>query len=288
MDNVALHPNTKSAIDQFIARPGHALLLTAPQGAGKMTLARRIAGSLLGVEPGKLDGHPYVKIVESEKGKTISVESVRDAIHFTTLRPVATGDITRIIIIENGQLMTAQAQNALLKTIEEPPLGTLIIITAIGERTILPTIRSRVQHLSLCLPDPEILQGFFQAQGYGSAAIKKAILMSGGLPGLMHALLETDTTHPLYTATNTARDILQKTTFERVAMVDEIAKQRQLWSDALFILGQMAATALRQNTNNETTTRKWQRILRAVHEAEEQTASNAQAKLVALHFMLAL
>jgi hypothetical protein len=102
----------------------------------------------------------------------------------------------------------------------------------------------------------------------------------------MQALLDADTTHPLYTATNTARDILQKSLFERLVIADDIAKQHQLWVDVLFILGQMATAALRHTQAGEAGIRKWQRVLRAVHEAERQTAGNGQTKLVALHFML--
>jgi len=288
MDDIVLHPHTRTAIQQFIQKPGHALLLTAPQGAGKATAARAIAAALLHVTIAKLASNPYVKIIEPENGRSVSIEAVRDAIHFTTLRPVTDGDITRIVVFENGHLMTPQAQNALLKTIEEPPVGTLVIITAVGERAVLPTIRSRVQHIAVHIPEASTLQTFFQTKGNNAAAIQKAMLMSGGLPGLMCALLADDITHPLYAATTAARDILQKTLFERLVLADDIAKQRQLWTDTLFILGQMATAALQHGTGGDAGLRRWQRILQAVHNAERQTIQNAQVKLVALHFMLAL
>lgn len=288
MDDIVLHPQTQREVQLFLGRPGHALLLTAPQGAGKITVAIYIAAQLLHLSAEKLTAYPYIKRIGSTDGKAIPVEAVREAIHFTTLRPATTGGITRIIIFENSHLMTVQAQNALLKTIEEPPAGTLIILTTIGERTILPTIRSRVQHLPVHTPDTTDLQAFFLSKGYTAPAIEKATLMSGGLPGLMQALLSTDASHPLYAATGIAREILQKSLFERLMMTDELAKQKQLWVDTLFILSQMAVAALKQNSGGEAGLKRWYHILRTVHEAEQQTAASAQIKLVALHFMLAL
>ena len=272
-----------------MARPSHALLLAAPAGSGKATVAQELASSLLGVPVPQLPNHPYYKAIVSPEGKAISIDAVREAIHFTTLRtPTKDGTTGRVVVIQDAHLLTAQAQNALLKTIEEPPIGTVLILAAASEQAILPTIRSRAQCIALQLPGSEDVMAYFARKGYAADAIRRALLMSGGLPGLMHALLGTNTDHPLVAATNMARDILQKSPFERLVLAEDLAKQRQLWLDVLFILGQMAAVSLQQNGNNASAARRWQKVLAASHEAERQTLQSGQLKLVLLNFMLAL
>ena len=289
MRELLLHPETKQAIDRFVTRPSHALLITAPAGSGKTTLAQYVAAQLIGVVPEKLSTYPYFKYITSEPGKTISIEAIRQAIGFTTLRTTKQDPgISRIIVIDGAQAMTTQAQNALLKTIEEPPTGTVLLLTATSERSVLPTIRSRVQHLALLAPSLDAVTAYFQKDGYDAAAIKKAMLMSGGLVGLMHALLAAEADHPLLQATATARDILQKTPFERVILTESLAKQKQLWIDTLFILTQMAHAALQQPSVSEASARRWHKILTAVHQAQTDTMSNGQLKLILLHFMLSL
>ncbi|HVU59337.1 MAG TPA: hypothetical protein VHC98_00640 [Candidatus Saccharimonadales bacterium] len=292
MSELLLHESTRRALDAFVAHPSHGLLLTAPAGGGKATVAAYVAARLLGIEADKLPNHAHVKTVRSADGKAISIEAIRDVIHFTTLRAAQTNNVSspvnRIIIIEQAALLTAQAQNALLKTIEEPPAGTLIILTAPSEVAILPTIRSRIQHIAIQTPDSAAVCKYFVGQGYAGDAVQKALLMSGGLPGLMQALLTADRAHPLLAATARARDVLQKTPFERLLIAEELAKDRQQWLDTLFILSQMADISLRQGKGQVAAARRWQRILTTCHHAQEQTQRSAQLKLVLLNFMLAI
>jgi len=288
MSELLLHPTTAQAVDNFVIRPSHALLLLAPAGAGKTMVAQSIAARLLNVPTDKLVSHPYVRMVESPNNKTISIEDIRDVIHFLMLKTGAKAETNRIVIIEHAQLLSTQAQNALLKTIEEPPQGTVLILTAPSELDILPTIRSRVQKLVVQPPTTEQLTEYFHGQGFTGAAISKALLMSDGLPGLTQALLTDDASHPLVAATAQARDILQKTAFERVVLVDELAKQKQQWLDTLFILERMAETSLRKPGTATAALKRWHGILSASHMAREQTLASGQLKLVVLNFMLSL
>lgn len=288
MSTLLLHEKTQAAIDAFINNPGHALLLTAPPGSGKGALAELIAARLLQVPIGKVASHPNVRIIQPVDTKSISVEAIREAIHFTTLRSITKGNVNRVIIIQGSERMTSQAQNALLKTIEEPPSGTVLILTAADEHAVLPTIRSRVLHIPVLPVAFDAIVTHFTQLNFSEAAVSKAMLMSGGSIGLMFALLHADTTHPLYEATVMAREVLQKSLFERLTLVDTLATKRQLWIDMLFILGQMARTAIRQKPKDAANIIKWQKLSQLVLTTETETASNAQLKLVVLHFMLAV
>ncbi len=288
MTELLLHKTTRQALDNFVSRPSHAVLLIAPTGSGKGAVAKLLAGQLLQLPEQKLANSPHFKHLIPNSNKGISVDDIREVIHFTTLRSTAVTSINRVIVIEDSQQMTAQAQNALLKTLEEPPAGTIMILTAPSELSLLPTIRSRLQLLTLPTIDNLTTVDYFKAQGYQLSVIERALLMSGGLLGLMHALLEEDNEHPLVRATKIAHDLLEQTTFNRLAGIENLAKDRQLCSDVLFILAQMASIALGHDQTNLKVLQKWQRILTASHTASSQLLANAQTKLVLLNFMLAL
>lgn len=79
------------------------------------------------------------------------IESIREIIHFLTIQTTKKGEL-RAVVVEDAHLMTPEAQNAFLKTLEEPPRDTIIILTAPRDDLLLPTITSR------CLIIPSELQ----------------------------------------------------------------------------------------------------------------------------------
>lgn len=288
MSELLLHPTSQRTLSVLIEQTPHALLLVAGSGSGKTAVARLLASKLLGIDLLQLNNYPYYKEIKPDDRQTISIEAIRDMIRFTSLKTTTKPAISRIIVIENSNFMTAEAQNALLKTLEEPPTGTTIILTSPSEQLLLPTVVSRVQVIYLPMPDNESLKNYFENEGYNLPEIEQAILMSGGLPGLMHALLQDDEEHPLLEATRTARSIIGQTSFERLTLIDELAKNKQLCLDTLFILEQMAHIALGQTSKTDKSIKQWQKILSLSYEAHKLLLSNAQIKLVLLNFMLAI
>jgi len=86
--------------------------------------------------------HPDVITVTHEKPTTVSVDDVRDQINSAALiRPFEAP--YKIFIVPDAQMMNPQAQNALLKTIEEPPEYAIILLLTTNEQMLLETIRSR-------------------------------------------------------------------------------------------------------------------------------------------------
>lgn len=283
MTELLLNPHTESQIKSFLTSPSHALILAGPTGIGKKSVSKLIASNLLS-DFDQSSKDAYMKIISSEDRKQISIDAVRDLEHFLSLKVPSHNIVNRVVIIEDSHLLTSQAQNALLKTLEEPPAGTIIILTANQIQSLLTTIRSRAQYISIDRPSIESLQKYFSGK-FNSSEITQALSMSGGLPGLTQALLNGEN-HPLKTATEMAKRILVHKTYERLVLVDELVKQKELCVNTFIILEQMAHLSLLTAVDEQAD--RWRLILEASYRALANLQLNCQAKLVVSDFILSI
>ena len=142
-------------------RVSHGYLIVGEEGMGKKTLADAFALSLL-CEKGGTEvcmachackqmlskNHPDCIYVTHEKPGSIGVEDIRKQVNGTVgIRPYSSE--YKVYIIDEAEKMTGQAQNALLKTIEDPPGYAVILLLATSQEAFLPTILSRCVKLSL-------------------------------------------------------------------------------------------------------------------------------------------
>ncbi len=142
-------------------RLAHAYLLTGPRGSGKELVARTLAQALNCVERdhdacGRCDScrriaegaHPDVYWVRPEsKSRRIAVEQVREFEKSVNLK--ATMASVKVGVIVDADCLGEEASNAFLKTLEEPPAQTVIVLLSAEPQRLLPTILSRCLKLSL-------------------------------------------------------------------------------------------------------------------------------------------
>jgi DNA polymerase-3 subunit delta' len=140
-------------------RVAHALLFTGIDGIGKQTVAKALAMALncrklAGVQACKKcpscrkmlsDNHPDLIIVEPS-GTFIKIDQVRNLRKRLMFAPVQGG--RRMVVVNDSHAMNAEASNAMLKMLEEPPDNTHIVLTAPQTSDLLPTIVSRCQHIA--------------------------------------------------------------------------------------------------------------------------------------------
>lgn len=133
----------------------HAYILNGEPGAGKLEMAKWFAKTVQceqkSMEPCgrcqsclQADGnnHPDILYVEPEKTTSIGVDDIRDQINNAmAIKPYSS--TYKVFIVDGSQKMTIQAQNALLKTLEEPPAYGIILLLTTNADIFLPTIRSR-------------------------------------------------------------------------------------------------------------------------------------------------
>ena len=288
MDDILLHPLTKQAIESALeSQRLQALLLVGPSGAGKGILARRLAEKFLG-KTGLQHEAYYLEIQAASH--SINIEQIRELQQFLTLKTTGKGRIRRVVVIQDADKMTREAQNAALKTLEEPPADTALILTASQLEQMLPTIRSRVQAVYIQPPSETEVIAHFENSGFASADIVRAYAITGGNIGIMQAVLAKDVDNLLAAQIETAKQILTKSPYERLLMVDELSKQKDELDGLLIALRRICRGALRQSAarNQASATQAWYRRLGRISQAEEDLARSANAKLLLTDLLLGL
>jgi DNA polymerase-3 subunit delta' len=287
--NLILHRVTQAQVDQFLANPAHAVLIAGPDGSGKTTLAEHIASKLLCIEQNKLNTYPhFVRLTPN--GTSISIESIRELQKFLQLKTIGSQPIRRTIIIEHAQALTTEAQNAYLKLLEEPPADTLMILTVSSPRALLPTILSRLQTITVHMPTEAQLQPLLASAGKDDTTLRQAYFLSGGLPGLLSALIGGDEAHPLLASVVTAKEILQKNPFERLSLVDSLSKQKEAIIPVLEALERIAQAGLQGAAAKQDAPRlkQWHHIRKNTLAAREALQRSANAKLTLSNLFLHL
>ena len=193
----------------------HAWMVSGPKGVGKSTFAYRLARRLLGAEAageGLLTSDPadpvcrrlealshpdFLLIRRPYNDKTgklkgeIPVEEARRAPEFFSKS--ASGKGWRVCIVDSADELNTNSANALLKTLEEPPLRGLLILIVNTPGRLLPTIRSRCRRLILRAPSVEATtQWLIEHHHMAPDEARRAAALAQGAPGRALALAETD------------------------------------------------------------------------------------------------
>ena len=277
MKELLLHPQTEQAVHRIVEASPHALLILGPKGSGKGTLAHMLAGKLLGVDDPQ--SYAYFHLVSPES-TSVTIEQIRELNAFMRLKVPGQASVRRVAYIQQADSMTIEAQNALLKLLEEPPLGTVILLSAESPRNILPTIHSRVQTVTLLAPTMEAAREYFGQ--YSAKELERAYNLSNGQAGLLTALLEESDDHEVAKSISDAKKLYTQTAFERLAQVDQLAKQKVIAVDLVYACKRIASSGLQQAAakGQVKLANAWKGRLEHILEAESALSMNANTKLV--------
>lgn len=196
------HEAIQERLERSIGREkvAHAYLFYGPENVGKYTLAKEFACQIIGKTgfPGREIHDPVDLLIleperEEEKGvvkeKDISVEAVRESLHQLALAPYV-GEY-RVLLIDQAHRLTESAQNALLKTLEEPPQHAVLVLVTHRFGVLLPTLISRCQREAFQLVSQENMRRFIREKGFALGK-NDAWLLEMGRPGLVEVVVNND------------------------------------------------------------------------------------------------
>jgi DNA polymerase III subunit delta' len=173
--------------DVSSGRVAHAYLFGGSAGRIPRDAALAFAAALVCEEGGcgtceacvrvRHHGHPDVELLEPA-GLQMLVDQVRDAVRTSSRRPVAAA--RRVIVVDQADRLTPNAQNAFLKALEEPPPSTTIILLAPSPEALLETVRSRCREVAFRTPPPEEIAALLEAEGVDATAARRWARVGGG------------------------------------------------------------------------------------------------------------
>lgn len=193
------------SLKQLIARAAErgtlppSLIFAGPAGVGKAMVALALAQFVNCLSPRTVDSsglpdacgecascrriargvHADVLVIEPGDTGSIKIDQIREAIDRAAYRPFE--GRRRVVIIDRAEQMVVNGQDAILKTLEEPPNASTFILVTDTPDTLLPTIRSRCQRLRFGRLSPgDVAEVLIHAHGYAEADARAAASLSDG------------------------------------------------------------------------------------------------------------
>lgn len=282
----------------------HAYLLQgAPHGAA-LRFAEKLLNLILNSHPQvQTHTHPDTVWLEPQsKSRQITIDDVRELIRQLSQTSFAGGWKAGVILCADR--MTDQAANALLKTLEEPPAKTLLILITDEPQALLPTISSRCQRISLFDEDEEISRHWKDPLldilgGLPPMSVTEAGLFTGRITGILNELkgefeAEESDRLPEDISAKEAKELLAaRSTARLIEARTEILRTMVLWQrDILMLVLEQDASALHFQDDIEQLKRQALlctradvlRHMAAVEEMSRQFDRNLPAELVFNNF----
>lgn len=266
-------------------------LVHGPWGCGECRACRRTrAGQHPDVHVLMSDAEAVRRGLQQPDGKKrpsadILVDAVRELA--VRLRMTSYEGGARVAIVLDAHRMNASAQNALLKTLEEPAPGTWIVLVVPHERTVLSTIASRCLRLAFAPLSSNDVATVLRGLGKDDAEAQERARRA---EGSVARALAVDLSAPDAAGDALLRVLLEGSASERLDAAESLGKERSDVDVALADLQRLLATTLRRDAAGDVAPVPWRRaraLLEAVHETRLAIAQNASVQLCLEELLLA-
>lgn len=270
----------------------HGYIFHGQAGTGRATAARDIAKRLNCQQGGddacvicrQIDGgtYPNVIVIRPEDKPSIGIDQVRELGQMLSLQPYVKSG-RRVVIIDEAQAMTREAQNALLKFIEEPPPATLLILIAPSLQALLPTVISRLGAVYFLPVEEAAVAGWLMTEHKASSLdATTAASRSVGRPGVSLALLEAGGSGA-DAVMSAAAKLTHGTLFARLVEVARIAAAKE---DAMAVADALHASAAENLINESLPPDAAGRIMEAAERMKRYLGSNVTPRSALERFVL--
>jgi len=276
-----LSGRSKILLDNIDLKSNQAIVLVNDDIEYLKSIYKDVASRALEISVDKLQDYPYITKIETTKS-SLGVDEVRDLESKLSLAIPSRKLINRIVIIEQGNIITVSAQQSLLKIIEETPKGTLIIILISSLNKLLPTIRSRTRNIEILKPNIDEAVSYYS--NFDKKEVEQNYLISEGNPLVLDALLN-KTNVAVNDQLKLAKQIVSMEKIDRISLINDLVEDKTKLIETINIVKQMAKIGI--NSDNKAQAKHWMIILEESIKLIDRLTANSYNKLALLDFLLA-
>ena len=270
----------------------HAILLEGDKGTGRHTLMQFLSraavcdgenapcGECRGCHLAEVGTHPDITVVTPEDGKkNIAVSQIRDLRADAYVKSHMAA--RRVFVIDKADSMNEQAQNALLKVLEEPPADIIFILIAESAAALLDTIISRCTLLSLVPPETNMALEYLRKNtDFSEELIKEALSNTGNIIGAALDALSGAGTAAQTAAKRFADFLISGDEAGMLKVTAQLEKSRVLADEFLKELKLSFATEIKKNLSNHHSAKALVSFYDALPEFEEALKTNINLSLL--------
>jgi hypothetical protein len=271
---------TRQWVDAYVNHPKTAVIVESEDELSHEAVLQYLYENLIG------DSHnPRVSISIEDK-KTIGVDKIRQLKKQLSLQAnSSSSEVSRMIVIEEAHRMTEEAQNALLKLIEELPARTIICLTVNKSSNLLATVASRCFLLRVLPIEKNLAMEYAAEHSVQQPEAEKLYAISSGYPGLYVSLLNNNSSTVTQSIAD-AKKFLTSTVFERQKIIQSLVKEPELVAMCLRSIRTIALAGLRTSTDSGKP--RWSETLTQVAITEKQLSANVSIKLALLRLSISI
>lgn len=275
LSKLILAKRTMSNAKHFLDDPSQSLMVVGRRGNGADKLVRALAADLLGINVDELDRSARVLHVVPNENSNISIDEVRNAWIFAKT-PSSYGDGKKVVIFHRAQSMTHEAQNSVLKLLEEPPEYLYALLELPTKNSVLSTIDSRSSKLMLYgLDKNEFTKALIQ-NGISSETANELWLTSAGE---IYSALGQSGTNGQENNLGYIKELLGEKPIQRLAQMKTELKDRDAANKLTLDLINLSYIGLRQAVLHDKNVKTWLKNIKLSEQILINLQNNGNVKL---------
>jgi DNA polymerase-3 subunit delta' len=228
---------------------------------------------------------PFYRL-DIDNKKSIGIEDIKGLKEYFSLKANSNGEYTRFVVVPSAELLTNEAQNALLKLIEELPQRTILVLIVNDASKILSTISSRCFTIKLLPIEFDKAQDYATKNNISNEKFTRSYLLSEGNASVFLRYINGESVE-IDSIVKYSKDFISSSVFDRQNILTKYSKEESSPLQLIKSIQLVSKSTMRSAKTIESK-RRWKEILEKSILAENQINSNVNSKLALLNLSVSI